>query len=128
MQASALGLAALCSGWSECRVERFGFIRQQTASLHLPPLGVRPDVRTGVASEIEELLGNRRKPDIHARAARAREVADDGMAFLNRVPPFHERTLGQRRASRKVQCRECGQLRDISCQIGYEISALITVT
>jgi len=127
-QASASGLAAVCSGWSECRFERFGCIRQQTASLHLPPLGVRPDVRTGVAPEIEELLGNRGKPDSHARATRAREVADDGMALLNRVPPFHERTLGQRRASRKVQCRECGQLRDISCQIGYEISALITVT
>ena len=101
----ASGLAAVCSGWSECRFERFGCIRQQTASLHLPPLGVRPDVRTGVAPEIEELLGNRGKPDSHARATRAREVADDGMALLNRVPPFHERTLGQRRASRKVQCR-----------------------
>ena len=89
---------------------------------------MRPDVRTGVASEIEELLGNRRKPDIHARAARAREVADDGMAFLNRVPPFHERTLGQRRASRKVRCRKCSQQRDIPYQIGYETSALITVT
>jgi len=51
--------------------------------VHLTPLGVRPDVRTGITSEIEELLGNRGQPDIRARTTRAREVADDRMALLN---------------------------------------------
>src|ERR671912_303484 len=57
--------------------------------LHLPTLGMRPHLLAGVAPQVEETIGDRRQPYVHAPAIGTREAADGRMRLRALLPSVH---------------------------------------